>query len=52
MVLPKTGHTTNLEEPALFNYALQDFFVQVECGRWMMRDKRTETAAVLLDSKA
>jgi len=29
--------------------ALQDFFTQVESGRWMLRDKRTETAAVLLD---
>jgi pimeloyl-ACP methyl ester carboxylesterase len=50
MVFPKTGHTTNLEEPALFNFALQDFFTQVESGRWMLRDKRTETPAVLLDS--
>jgi pimeloyl-ACP methyl ester carboxylesterase len=51
MVFPKTGHTINLEEPALFNFALQDFFIQVENGRWMMRDKRTDTAAVLLDTK-
>ena len=51
MVFPKTGHTINLEEPALFNFALQDFFTQVESSRWMMRDKRTETAAVLLDTK-
>jgi pimeloyl-ACP methyl ester carboxylesterase len=52
MVFPKTGHTINLEEPGLFNYALQDFFIQVESGRWLMRDKRTESAAVLLDSKS
>ena len=52
MVFPKTGHTINLEEPALFNFALQDFFTQVESGRWTMRDKRTETAAVLLDTKS
>jgi pimeloyl-ACP methyl ester carboxylesterase len=51
MVFPKTGHTINLEEPALFNFALQDFFTQVDSGRWLMRDKRTESAAVLLDSK-
>jgi pimeloyl-ACP methyl ester carboxylesterase len=51
MVFPKTGHTINLEEPALFNQALQDFFTQVESGRWLMRDKRTETKAVLLDMK-
>jgi pimeloyl-ACP methyl ester carboxylesterase len=51
MVFPKTGHTINLEEPALFNQALGDFFAQVESGRWFLRDKRSESAAVLLDSK-
>jgi pimeloyl-ACP methyl ester carboxylesterase len=51
-VLPKTGHTMNLEEPALFNLILQEFFDTVESGRWRLRDKRTETAAVLLDPKA
>lgn len=51
MVFPKTGHTINLEEPALFNSALQDFFTQVESGRWLMRDKRTEGTAVLLEGK-
>jgi pimeloyl-ACP methyl ester carboxylesterase len=50
MVFPKTGHTINLEEPALFNFALQDFFTQVESGRWLMRDKRTESTAVLLET--
>ena len=51
MVFPKTGHTINLEEPALFNFALQDFFTQVDSGRWMLRDKRTESAAVLLEAE-
>jgi pimeloyl-ACP methyl ester carboxylesterase len=51
MVFPKTGHTVNLEEPALFNFALQDFFTQVESGRWLLRDKRTETPAVLLNTR-
>src|SRR5262249_31369360 len=36
MVFPKTGHTINLEEPALFNFALQDFLTQVDSGRWAM----------------
>lgn len=52
MVFPKTGHTINLEEPALFNFALQDFFTQVESRRWLMRDKRTESSAVLLDNRS
>ncbi len=37
-VVPKTGHTINLEEPDLFNRGLQDFFDTVEAGRWITRD--------------
>ena len=37
-VLPKTGHTVNLEEPDAFNRGLQDFFDTVEAGRWNKRD--------------
>lgn len=51
MVFPKTGHTINLEEPALFNFAVQDFITQVDNSRWMLRDKRTESAAVLLENE-
>ena len=36
-VLPATGHMHNLEEPALFNLLLEDFFHQVESGRWTRR---------------
>jgi pimeloyl-ACP methyl ester carboxylesterase len=36
-VLPASGHMTNLEEPALFNRLLEDFFHQVESGRWTGR---------------
>jgi pimeloyl-ACP methyl ester carboxylesterase len=39
-VLPKTGHTLNLEEPALFNALLAEFIAQVEAGRWLPRDPR------------
>jgi pimeloyl-ACP methyl ester carboxylesterase len=39
-ILPCSGHGINLEEPALFNQLLQDFFHQVEAGRWRARDKR------------
>ena len=34
VVLPRSGHMTNLEDPALFNRLLEDFFHQVEAGRW------------------
>lgn len=34
LVLPRTGHTVNLEEPAAFNAAVAGFFAQVERGCW------------------
>lgn len=37
VVLPRSGHMTNLEDPALFNRLLEDFFHQVERGRWPQR---------------
>jgi pimeloyl-ACP methyl ester carboxylesterase len=40
VVLPKTGHTLNLEEPAWFNELLAEFIAQVEAGRWKPRDPR------------
>ena len=36
-VLPKCGHALNLEEPALFNRLLEDFFHTAESGRWVTR---------------
>jgi pimeloyl-ACP methyl ester carboxylesterase len=38
-VLPRTGHMHNLEEPASFNRLLEDFFHQVETGRWTRRNQ-------------
>jgi len=40
-VLPRSGHVTNLEEPALFNQLVEQFFGQVEHGRWGPRDPRS-----------
>ena len=37
VVLPRSGHVLNLEDPALFNRLLEDFFHQVESGRWSAR---------------
>ena len=34
VVLPRSGHALNLEDPALFNRIVEDFFRQVESGRW------------------
>lgn len=46
-LLPKTGHALNQEEPDLFNRFLDDFFHQVEAGRWTLRDPRSQTASLL-----
>lgn len=40
LVVPGTGHTVNLEEPALFNAAIERFFAQVDAGEWRNRDPR------------
>ncbi len=47
LVMPKTGHTMNLEEPAAFNASLDEFFHQVEAGRWDLRDPRSQSKAIL-----
>lgn len=36
LMLPRTGHAINLEEPAAFNRAVADFFGTVERGRWRL----------------
>jgi len=46
-VLPKTGHTMNLEEPALFNATVEDFLHTVECGRWSLRDPRSTGGGII-----
>lgn len=41
LIVPKTGHTVNLEEPALFNQAVLDFVTAVEQGAWTARRDTT-----------
>lgn len=40
-IFPKSGHTVNIEEPALFNQTLGDFLPLVDAGRWGKRDPRS-----------
>ena len=47
IVFPNTGHAVNLEEPDLFNRSLDEFFHQVESGRWPRRDPRAVTGSIL-----
>jgi pimeloyl-ACP methyl ester carboxylesterase len=46
-ILPKTGHTLNLEEPAAFNALLAEFLAQAEAGQWKVRDARADPAQVM-----
>jgi pimeloyl-ACP methyl ester carboxylesterase len=46
VVLPRSGHGINIEEPALFNQALEQLFAQVEAGRWTRRDARSVVASI------
>jgi pimeloyl-ACP methyl ester carboxylesterase len=46
-VFPKSGHTLNLEEPALFNNLLAEFLAQVEAGRWRVRDPRANPSQIM-----
>jgi pimeloyl-ACP methyl ester carboxylesterase len=47
VVMPNTGHTLNLEEPAAFNACLDRFFQTVDAGRWPQRDPRAMSGSIL-----
>jgi pimeloyl-ACP methyl ester carboxylesterase len=47
VIMPRTGHACNLEEPALFNQSCQEFFSAVEQGRWEHRDPRSVSTSIL-----
>ena len=49
-VLPKCGHTINLEEPELFNRLLADFLAAVESGHWTDRDPRADPGQIMRTS--
>lgn len=48
VVLPKSGHAINLEEPDLFNRAVLDFLTAVDAGRWTPRDPASQTGSATL----
>ncbi len=41
VMMPKSGHVVNLEEPDLFNAVVGDFLARVDAVRWAARDPRT-----------
>ena len=50
VVIPKAGHTINLEEPEAFNRAVLDFLTAVEAGRWGRRNPASQTGSAILPS--
>jgi pimeloyl-ACP methyl ester carboxylesterase len=48
VVLPKSGHTVNLEEPEAFNRIVSDFLTAVEAGKWGMRNPASLSASAIL----
>jgi pimeloyl-ACP methyl ester carboxylesterase len=50
LVLPKTGHTLNLEEPERFNSFVGEFIATVEAGRWLPRDPRALPSQIMKTS--
>jgi pimeloyl-ACP methyl ester carboxylesterase len=47
VVLPRSGHTINLEEPDAFNGAVAEFLAAVETGSWTPRDPRGSGGSIL-----
>src|SRR5689334_24266846 len=44
-ILPRTGHTANLEEPDVFNGLVDRFLAAVARGAWRPRDPRSQSAS-------
>jgi len=47
VVLPRTGHTANLEEPDAFNRAVDGFLAAAARGAWRPRDPRSVSASTM-----
>jgi len=52
VILPKAGHTINLEDPEAFNRALLDFLTAVDAGRWTRRNPASLTKSAILPAPA
>jgi len=46
VILPRTGHTLNLEEPDAFNEAIARFLTAVKQGAWHVRDPRSQSSSI------
>jgi pimeloyl-ACP methyl ester carboxylesterase len=48
VVMPKCGHTINIEEPDAFNRILSDFLTVVEAGKWGARNPASLSTSAIL----
>jgi pimeloyl-ACP methyl ester carboxylesterase len=51
VVIPKSGHTINLEEPEAFNRIVSDFLTAVEAGKWGLRNPASVSASAILPAQ-
>ncbi|MDP2701498.1 MAG: alpha/beta hydrolase [Candidatus Rokubacteria bacterium] len=51
VVMPKAGHTVNLEDPDAFNRAVLDFLTAVDASRWPLRNPASVSASAILPSE-
>ena len=51
VIVPKTGHTINLEEPEAFNRIVSDFLSAVESGRWQARNPASLSSSAILPAR-
>jgi len=47
LVMPRCGHTMNIEDPDTFNRAVLDFITWVDAGRWWERNPETLSGAII-----
>lgn len=52
VVIPKSGHAVNLEEPEAFNRAVLDFLTAVEADRWPRRNPASQAESAILPKGA
>ena len=46
-IIPRSGHTINIEEPDEFNRLVGQFISTVDVGRWSPRDPRSISSGIL-----
>jgi pimeloyl-ACP methyl ester carboxylesterase len=50
VIIPKSGHTINLEEPDVFNRLVLDFVTAAEAGHWTQRNPASLSKSAILQT--